>query len=92
LSSLQAGEQFNPWRGACGFYPPDIIARQRDLGDGPEALYERLVRWSCQKGTCWYGFDTMASALGKCARQVKSDMATLEAYGLITHQQRPTIL
>jgi hypothetical protein len=84
----KTGEQFNPWRGVCGFYPPDIVARQRDLGSGPKRLYERLVRWAGHKGTCWYSFDTMAAALGKCVRQVKSDIATLEAYGLIAHQRR----
>lgn len=83
----KAGEQFNPCRRDCGFYPPDIIARQRDLGNGPKRLYERLVRWSGDKGTCWYGYKTMAAAIGKCERQVKSYMAALEKYGLIKHQR-----
>ena len=84
----KAGEQFNPWRLCCGFYAPDIIARQRDLTDGPKRLYERLVRWAGQKGECWYSFDRIAAELGKCPRQVKSDMAVLERYGLVRHQRR----
>lgn len=87
VPARKAGAQFNPWRGACGFYPPDINARQRDLGDGPKRLCERLVRWAGKNGTCWYAFDTMAAVLGKCVRQVKSDMAALETYGLINHQR-----
>jgi hypothetical protein len=83
----KAAEQFNPWRRASGFYPPDIIARQRDLGDGPKRLYDRLVRWAGQQGTCWYGFDKMATELGKCVRQVKSDLAALERYRLIEHRR-----
>ena len=23
---MRAGEAFNPWRGACGFYPPDVVS------------------------------------------------------------------
>jgi len=83
----KTGDVFIPWHGSCGFYPPDTVTRQRDLGDGPKRLYERLVRWAERKGACWYSFEKMAVALGNCVRQVKSDMATLEAYGLITHQR-----
>jgi hypothetical protein len=28
---MKAGEPFSPWRGACGFYPPDVVGRQRRL-------------------------------------------------------------
>jgi hypothetical protein len=82
------GEPFNPWHKVCGFYPPDIVARQRDLTDGQKRLYERAVRWAGQKGTLWYAFDTMAAALGKSVRQVKADMAVLERKGLIRHKRR----
>lgn len=84
----KVGERFNPWREACGFFPPDIIARQRDLGDGPKRLYERLVRWAGQNAACWYSYEKMADALGKCVRQVKSDLVALERYGLVQHQRR----
>lgn len=84
----KSGEEFNPWRKACGFSPSDIVGRQRDLGNGPKRLYERLVRWAGQNGSCWYSYARMAVELGKCVRQVKSDMATLERYGLIRHQRR----
>ena len=41
-----------------------------------------------QNGTFWYGFDKIAEALGKSVRQVKDDMAILEAKGLIRHTRR----
>jgi len=82
------GARFNPWRKACGFYLPDVIARQRDLTDGQKRLYERAVRWAGRNGTFWYGFETMAQALGKSVRQVKADMAVLEKRGLIGHNRR----
>jgi hypothetical protein len=84
----KSGQTFNPHRDSCGFYASDIIARQRDLGDGPKRLYDRLVRWAGQNGTCWYGYERMATELGKCVRQVKSDVAALEHYHLIQHQRR----
>jgi hypothetical protein len=37
------GEPFNPWHKACGFYPPDVVARQRNLTDGQKRLYERAL-------------------------------------------------
>jgi hypothetical protein len=82
------GEPFSPWRKACGFYPPDIVGRRRDLTDGQKRLYERAVRWAGKKGTFWHGFETMADALGKSVRQVKDDMAVLESMGLIRHARR----
>jgi len=41
--------EFNPWRGACGFYPPDVVGRQKTLTDGQKRLYERLVRFAGRK-------------------------------------------
>ena len=84
----EIGKPFNPSRNVCGFYPPDIVGRQRDLTDGQKRPYERAVRWAGNNGCFWYGFDAMAGELGKCVRQVKADMAELEAYGLISHQRR----
>ena len=72
------GEPFNPWHRVCGFYPPDVVARQRDLTDGQKRLYERGIRWAGKNGTFWYSFPTIAKELGKSVRQVKDDMATLE--------------
>jgi hypothetical protein len=82
------GEPFNPWHQICGFYPPDLVARQHDLTDGQKRLYERSVRWAGQNGIFWHGFETMAEALGKSVRQAKSDMAALEKRGLIRHRRR----
>lgn len=86
--SPRIGEPFNPWRELCGIYPPDIVAKQRDLSDGQKRLYERGVRWAGKKGVFWYSFPSMAEALGKSVRQVKDDMATLEAKGLVGHTRR----
>jgi hypothetical protein len=84
----EAAQAFNPWREACGFYPPDVVARQGDLTDGQKRVYERLVRWAGRNGTCWYGFETIAEALGKSGRQVKRDVFLLERYGLMRHVRR----
>jgi hypothetical protein len=32
------GELFNPWRNACGFYPQDVLGRQRKLLDAAANL------------------------------------------------------
>jgi hypothetical protein len=82
------GDRFNPWRKTCGFYPPDVVGRQRDLTDGQKRLYERAVRWAGRNGTFWYGFNAMAKALGKSVRQLKADMAVLEKKALIGHTRR----
>ena len=84
------GEPFNPWRGVCGFYPPDIVSAntELELTDGQKRLYERGVRWCGRKGYHFYGFKTIAEALGKSLRQVERDMATLEEKGLIAHVRR----
>jgi hypothetical protein len=58
------------------------------LTDGQKRLYERAVRWAGQNGIFWYAFETMAEALGKSVRQIKDDMAVLEARGLIKHIRR----
>src|ERR1700676_381266 len=90
LSPPQIGQPFNPWREACGFYPPDVVGRSKELGltDGQKRLYERGVRWAGRNGVFWHAFDTIADALGKSARQVKDDMAVLEGKGLIKHTRR----
>ena len=85
---FSVGEAFNPWHEVCGFYPPDVVARRRDLTNGQKRLYERGVRWAGQNGVFWYGFDRIAAELGKSVRQVKDDMAALEAKGLIRHVRR----
>jgi hypothetical protein len=82
------GTPFNPNRDICGFYAPDIVARQTDLTDGQKRLYERAVRWSGRNAAFWYSFEAMAKELGKSARQLKRDMAKLEKRGLILHERR----
>jgi DNA-binding Lrp family transcriptional regulator len=86
--SFSLGEPFDPHHDVCGFYPPDVVGRQRDLTDGQKRLYERAVRWAGQNGIFWYGFEKIAAELGKSLRQVKDDMAALEAKGLIRHTRR----
>jgi hypothetical protein len=84
------GQRFNPSHHVCGFYPPDEVGHNTNLKltDGQKRLYERGVRWAGKNGVFWYAFPTIAEALGKSVRQVKDDMATLEAKGLIGHTRR----
>jgi hypothetical protein len=88
FEDFQVGKPFNPWRKVCGFYPPDVVARRRDLTDGQKRLYERAVRWAGKNGIFWHGFEGMADALGKSVRQLKDDMVVLESMGLIRHARR----
>jgi len=83
-----SGEPFDPSHKVCGFYPPDVVGRQRDLTDGQKRLYERAVRWAGRNGCFWYAFETMADALGKSLRQVKADMLALHTYRLLSHVRR----
>jgi hypothetical protein len=88
LTRPKIGEAFNPYRKLCGFYPPDLVGRQRDLTDGQKRLYERAVRWAGTNGSFWRSFANIAEELGKSVRQVKDDMATLEQKRLIGHTRR----
>jgi hypothetical protein len=85
---VSIGEPFNPCHKVCGFYPPDVVGRQRDLTDGQKRLYERSVRWAGKNGNFWRSFPNIAQELGKSVRQVKDDMATLEEKRLIEHTRR----
>jgi len=84
------GQPFNPWRGSCGFYPPDIVGRDRSLGltDGQKRLHERLVRYAGRDGHCWPSQATLAAELGKAERQVRYDLGKLRAAGLIGWHSR----
>jgi hypothetical protein len=90
---MKPGESFNPWRGdektpGCGFYPPEVVGRQRTLGDGPKRVYERLIRYAGRNGQCFPSQPTLAAELGKCERQIRSDLRTLEQARLIEHCDR----
>jgi len=90
MSELRVPEPFNPWRGACGFYPPDVVGRDRTLGlsDGQKRLYERLVRFAGRDGACFPSGDALAAELGKSERQVREDRNRLKAIGLIDWTNR----
>ena len=88
IGAPQCGQLLNPWRDACGFYSPDVVGRLRDLADGPKRLYERLCRRAGRNGFCFPSFRSLSSDLGKCERQVRSDLKALEAYGLIQSRRR----
>jgi hypothetical protein len=89
----EVGQPFNPWRGACGFYPPDIIGQARslqtragesgELTDGRKRLYERLVRFAGRDGRCFPSQAVLAAALAKSQRQIRRDIHALERFGLI---------
>lgn len=82
------GEPFNPWHEACGFWPEDIVDRQRDLGDGPKRAYRRLKRFAGSNGSCFPSQETLARELGKGERQVRRDLDALEAARLIASVSR----
>lgn len=96
-SALELGQPFNPWRGSCGFYPPDCLSRlrgvvilgtRRRLTDGHKSLFVRLVRRAGQDGRCFPSYASLAADLGRSVRQVKTWVADLEAFGLIRHRRR----
>ena len=93
----QVGEVFNPWRGVCGFYPPDVVAAlptvmvigtRRKLSHGHKALYTRLVRRWGQTGPCFPDQAWLAKKLGVSIRTVKMWIGDLEAFGLIKRRRR----
>ncbi len=87
--ALTAGQAFNPWRGVCGFYPPDAVNRQKNLTDGQKLVYARLVRYAGRDGHCYPSFRRLADDLGKSERQVKRDILALEEeHRLIRHVRR----
>ncbi len=85
---MKPGDQFNPWSGSCGFYPAQLVGRQRNLRAGPKLVYERLVRFAGRDGLCFPSHQKLADELGKSLAQVKRDIATLERAGLISHEFR----
>jgi hypothetical protein len=95
---LQPTAPFNPSRKICGFYPPEIVNRQRKLlgadgklhrvTAGQKQLYDRCVRWTGEKVRFWRGFVSIAESLGCSVRQIKRDMAALESFALIRHRRR----
>jgi len=94
---VKVGEAFNPWRVACGFYPPDVVSRigpvaiaktRRKLSDGHKLLYVRLARRWGRHGPCYPSFESLASDLGRSVRTVKMWVEDLEAFGLIDHRRR----
>src|SRR5690349_9175241 len=76
----------NPWHRLCGFYPPDIVASQRDLTEGQERLYEVGVRLVAAR-VFMYGFDTIAGALGSRSARSSGTWVTPQAR-LIRHKRR----
>jgi helix-turn-helix protein len=97
-AQMKSGDPFNPWSGGCGFFPQDVVGRQsrltnasgnpKPITDGPKRLYERLVRFAGRDGKCFPGQEKLAAELGKSVRQVRRDLAELEAFGLIRHAWR----
>ncbi len=94
---MRSGEQFNPWRGACGFYPPDAVSRlgpvvilgtRRKLSHGHKCLYILLVRRWGRQGPCFPGQVGLAKELGASQRAVRMWIEDLEAFGLILRRRR----
>ncbi len=93
------GEPFNPWRGACGFFAPDVVrasrlvyrfddksagqSREKRLTQGDNAVYESLVRFAGRNGVCHPSQATLANKLGVSERQIRKNLQALEWAGLI---------
>lgn len=84
---LKPGEEFNPSRDSCGFFPQDIVGRQRWLTDGQKRVYERLVRFNGRNGNCFPSQETLSFELGKSDRQIRRDVEELEKAHLIAHRR-----
>jgi hypothetical protein len=79
---------FSPAFKKCGFCPPDIVDRLRDLGDGPKRTYRKLCQRCGNKDHCWPSLNCLAIDLGKSVRQVLYNLGRLVAYGLISRHRR----
>jgi hypothetical protein len=82
------GAPFNPHHDSCGFWPEDIVDRQTNLGDGPKRVYRKLRSHAGKNGHCFPFQETLAGELGKGERQIRRDIAQLEAVGLIASRTR----
>ena len=69
---MKIGDSFNPWRGACGFYAPDVLSRlgplvilgtRRKLSHGHKQLYTLLVRRWGRDGPCFPNYESLADDL-----------------------------
>jgi Helix-turn-helix domain len=93
----KVGQPFNPWRGACGFYPPDAVSRlgpvvvlgtRRKLSHAHKGFYKRLVRRWGREGPCFPSYESLAEDEGVSLRSAKMLVEDLEAFGLIGHTVR----
>ncbi len=94
---LMVGEPFNPWRGACGFYPPDVVSEiravvilqtRRKLAANHKQLYTHLVRRWGREGPCYPRQERLARDLGCSVRSIRMCVEDLEAFGLIARRGR----
>ena len=94
---MKIGEPFNPWRGACRFYPPDIVSKlgrttvlgtHRRFTASHKHLYTLLVRRWGREGPCYPSYKSLAAAMGCSVRAVKMWIEDLEAFGLVRHHRR----
>jgi hypothetical protein len=95
---MKSGDTFNPWRDACGFYPPDavsalrrfsIIKTRRKFSDRHKLLFIRLVRrWGRGVNGCFPSQQDLATGLGVPERTIRRLIEDLEAFGLISRRAR----
>jgi hypothetical protein len=95
---MKPGDIFNPWRGACGFYPPDavsalgkftIVRTRRKFSDRHKLLYIRLVRrWGRGMNGCFPLQKHLATSLGVPERTIRRLIEDLEEFGLISRRAR----
>jgi hypothetical protein len=83
----QPGEPFNPWRGECGFSPPEVVGRlkelttrdgsQRRLTAAAKLLYAQICRRHGRNGRCFPGQETLAKDLAMPVRTVGFNLQVL---------------
>lgn len=94
---MRPGDVFNPYRRACGFYPPDMVSRmgpfvllksRRKFTSAHKLLYVLLVRRWGRQGPCFPSQKRLASDLGMNERTIRRTIEDLEEFGLISRRTR----
>jgi len=86
-ADVHIGEPFDPRPDKCGFYPEDVVDRQKGLGDGPKRVYRRLRGFYGPDG-CFPSQATLACELGRSEREVWEDLHELEHWELLAIRRR----
>lgn len=94
---MKPGDVFNPWRGACGFYAPDVVSQlgafvlltsRRKFTSAHKSLDVLLVRRWGREGPCIPSQKHLALSLGKPERTITRLIDDTEEFGLIGRRRR----